>query len=424
VSTGRQADVWVRRLVATCLAIAAFAATAIGLVALGRTIDLPNEADGLTPASGGAGAAAHELLGHNHPTDFLIDYASADALRDGVDAYAISADLTARVDVPWAVSTANPHPPTLLTLVLPLTALRYDHALAVWALGMAVLYGCTLRLVGVPLPWAIVGAFALTFTFPGAYGIGNPVPVIGFGGAVAWRWRTVPAIAGIGVALAAAPKVSGLVLLVPFVLAGRWRVAAWALAVLAVLAVVPLLFDSGVWSAYLDLGVDAARLTAARSDNAAIVHRAVGWGVPEVASMAVLGVVAGALAVWRRDAFWPAIWLTVAALPIAWAYSALTLVPVMAFVARRRSPWAPPVVAVAAAAMVGSSPAGMWPTWIVPFIVALVAVALVLDRTDGPSDLWLHPRVIALLPGRVRPLVADRPGDAPVTEPVGEPARV
>jgi hypothetical protein len=63
----------------------------------------------------------------------------------------------------------------------------------------------------------------------------------------------------------------------------------------------------------------------------------------------------------------------VAALPVAWMYSLLSLMPIAVVSLRRRSTIATGAVIVSIALCVGSPPLDMWP---VPVVVALSAVAL------------------------------------------------
>ena len=83
----------------------------------------------------------------------------------------------------------------------------------------------TVHLVGVRLAIAAPIGLAIAATFPGAEaGIGNAVPLIGLGIAIAYRYRDSPIVAAIGLTLAAAPKYSGLLLVIPFVLTkGAWE---------------------------------------------------------------------------------------------------------------------------------------------------------------------------------------------------------
>jgi hypothetical protein len=236
--------------------------------------------------------------------------------------------------------------------------------------------------------WALVAGVVVAIIWPGAYGIGNVVPVIGLGVAIAWRWRDVPAVAGAGVALAAIPKLSGLILVVPFLLTARWKAATWAVGLTLLMGLVPLLLDDGVWSAYLDSGVEAIRLNAARADNASLFNR----GVPELVVTVILA--AAAIVASRRtgDMYWPTVWLTVAALPIAWMYSLLTLAPLLARgLGRRPAGW---LVVVGAAVAVGSNPLGEWPTvtFGVAVLFAFLALWLTVETEGFTPPFWGHKR--------------------------------
>lgn len=410
----RGVSAWAR----AALGLACYLAVLVTLLAVGRSVTLPDPALGNSPTSGGVSAALHDLLGKAPLTDFLVDYASVAALWRGDDAYAISQGLLDAVGFPWDVLTANPHPPTLLTLQLPFVALGYPEALAAWALLMVVLMVSTLRLVGVPMHLAVAVGIALSFTFPGAYGVGNPVPVIGFGAAVAWRWRDTPLIAGAGLVLAAAPKLLGLALVLPFLLAGRWRAVAWAVGGLALLAVVPLVFDRGVWSAWYDLGLAGGRANAGRPDNASLLYLAEGWGITQPTAVALIAAVAAGLAWHRRDLYWPALWAGVAVMPLLWMYSMLTFVPIFARAALRGGRLGQVVAILGAGVLVGSAPLGYWPLWTVPAVIGLAAIALAVPPRAADDAIWFHPWLVGLLPERVRPWFAPSPETA---APTGSP---
>ncbi|MEX2653199.1 MAG: glycosyltransferase family 87 protein [Acidimicrobiia bacterium] len=347
-----------------------YLAVLVGLLSVGRYIALPDRELALARVAGALASAAHVLTGQEGPADFLVDYASAAALRDGVDPYEISEVLIERVGERWPVSHANPHPPTLLALVLPLTVVHYEWALAAWSLAMVGVLIATFRLVGVRLAWAVVLGFAIGITWPGAYGITNPVPLIGLGVAAAWRWRDTPAAAGAGIALAAAPKLSGLLLVVPFLFTGRVKALVWGATLTVALAVVPLALDTGVWTSYFDSGVEAIDLNIGRADNASLLGR----GIPGAVVVSVLAAAAIALAMRTGDVYWPTVWLMVAALPIAWMYSLLTLIP--ALVRSLRYSASIGFVIASAAVMVGSAPLGQYPTFTFGLVVALAYLAL------------------------------------------------
>lgn len=366
---------------------------ALGFLALfvlyraGQVVTLPDEASGVSTTEGGLGAAAHELLGRTDPTDFLIDYASAHALTHGLDAYAVSETLIKKVTADWPVTTANPHPPTVLPLILPFTLVSYHRALQLWSVAMIIAIGLTLLLVGARWPFAVAGAVFFGLTMPGAYAIGNVVPLIGLGIAMAYRWRDQPWLAGLGIALAAAPKYSGLLLLIPFLLSRRFRALGWAVGFLGALAAIPLVFEPSIYTRYLSAGLHAIAVNETRSDNASFLKFLEHLGLPGVAALAVLGLAAVLLVLISRDAFWPAAWLMVASLPLAWLYSLITFIPVGAFLlVQRRSLTSMSLVVLAAGLTLASSPAGQWPVVVFPAVTVLIYVALMTAVPKGEPE--------------------------------------
>lgn len=358
------------------------------LITIGYHLTLPAEQTGMSPSGGGIGAAAHQLLGKAPGTDFLIDYASAHALIHGDDAYAPSSVLTAKVGSPWAIPTADTHPPTLLSLVLPFTVVRYQWAEAAWASAMIAALIVTIRLVGTRWWYAAGAGVAIAIAFPGAYGISNPVPLIGLGAAIAYRFRDRPWIAGLGLALAAAPKWSGLLLVVPFVLTRQWRHVRAAAVFFAAMAVAPLAWQPSVWSRYLDAGMSAIHYTEHRAANASLLHQASQAGVPSQALLAGLVLATVGAVLWSRDSWWPAVWLVVAALPIAWLYSAMTLLPLAALVCLRPARWPRFLVLVLAGGLVASPPTGPWTLPIFSFAVGLGFLLLFSRPADNEARWW------------------------------------
>lgn len=317
-----------------------------------------------------------QVSGRNVTTDFLIDYASARALLDREDPYGIAAEIIDSKGLPaWPVSHANPHPPTMVSLAAPFALLSYQNALAAWSVLMVFALIGTICLIGVRLPIAIAVGLGIAITYPGAWGIGNAVPLIGFGVAVAYKYRNEPILAAVGLTLAAAPKISGLLLLLPFLLTLRIKALAWAAAMVSLLAVFPLMFFGGAWSRYLHAGAHAIRVNAERQDNASVLNLAHKHEVPQVLVAALLVAVAVSIAIRIKDSWWPSVWLIVAALPIAWMYSMLTLIPLFCATVRSRSSLGVGSVFLASALIVGSV-GGMWPTRAIPLIIALAAVGL------------------------------------------------
>jgi hypothetical protein len=251
----------------------AYAVILLVLHVVGGHRHLPDESLGVNDAAGGLAPALRQLLGRPDPRDFYVDYASAHAMLHGQNAYANSNILFKGLGPAWDVRTANPHPPTLLPLVAPFALANYGEALAAWALLMTFLYVATVRLLGVRLSYSIAIGVGIAVTFPGAFGIGNPVPIVGFGVALAYRFRYHSALAGLGIALAAMPKGSGLVLAIPFLAAARIKTLLWAAGFYLAAAVLPILWQSDIWAQYFRHGTKAISANAVRRDNANSAHR-------------------------------------------------------------------------------------------------------------------------------------------------------
>lgn len=385
-------------------ALVAYVGIFLVLHTVGHHVTLPDERT--TAPTDGLVVALTRLLGHpGDAVDFAADYASAHALVHGQDAYGISADLFKGLGIPpWPVETANTHPPTVFLLVLPFTLLHFWAASAAFALAMIFALIATLRLVGLPYRYAIPAGVGIGVTFPGAYGIVNVVPLIGLGVALAYRYRYHPVLGGLGVALAAVPKASGLILVLPFLLAGRIRLVLWAVGFWLAAAILPLLWQHDAWSRYATAGVAAVNANAARSDDASLLslaHHHVGISTSLAAVFVAAVAVGTALA--RRELFWPTVWAMVATLPIAWMYSLLTLVPLVAWALLRSGDVR--AVAVlslfAAAVTVSSPPYGDWPVVIYPIVVLLVLLVYISAR----------PREVTLwLPAKARLVLAEQLG--------------
>jgi hypothetical protein len=208
-------------------------------------------------------------------TDFQVDYASATALPHRQDPYGLASGIFDRFGLPnWDVANANPHPPTTVVAVLRFALVSYPNALSAWSLLMVFVIIWTIQLMGVRCAYAAPFGVAICIMFPGAYGIGNVVPVIGLGIALAYRARDTPLLAAVGLTLAAAPKSSGLLLLVPFALSRRWKAVAWTAGFMALIALVPFAFYPGTWTSYLRAGVDGVAVNSAGEDNASLLNLA------------------------------------------------------------------------------------------------------------------------------------------------------
>jgi hypothetical protein len=347
---------------------------------------LPNESLGVGDTGGGLPPAVRQLLGRADPRDFYVDYASAHAMLHGQNAYANSNILFKGLGPAWDVRTANPHPPTLMPLVAPFTLLHYGAALSAWAILMTFLYIATVRLLEVRLDYSIAIGIGVAVTFPGAYGIGNPVPIVAFGIALAYRFRYHPALAGLGIALAAMPKGSGLILAIPFLAALRIKTLLWAAGFYLASALLPLLWQGDIWRQYFIHGTKAINANVDRGDNASILRQArVHLGLPGSATVVILVVIAIGIAWAQRDLFWPAVWLTVATLPIAWMYSLLALLPLFVVAVRTQPRRTIALVVLTGGLSIASPPFGPWATGVFPFAIVTTAVICVLLRPSGPT---------------------------------------
>jgi Glycosyltransferase family 87 len=92
-------------------------------------------------------------------------------------------------------------------------------------------------------------------------------------------------------------------LLVPFLVCGRRRAAAYGLVMYVSLTALPLLFDGSAWGRYFGAGVQAARANAARSGNASLLNLGQKLGIASVVTLLVLFVAAALVSMATRDLF-------------------------------------------------------------------------------------------------------------------------
>ncbi|MDQ6742254.1 MAG: DUF2029 domain-containing protein [Candidatus Dormibacteraeota bacterium] len=372
--------------VAVCAAVL-FALYRISLI----PITLPEEGSYTSGTATGLQLAVHVLLARtpSQGNDLGVDYASAYSLTHRGNAYAHTSELVRDLHTSLAmpIPFANPHPPTALPFVLPITLFTFARAAQLWAFAMVLTYIATIALFAVRWPLAVALGIGLAITLPGADGLTNVTPIIGFGVALAYRYRDEPWLAGLGMAVAAAPKWSGLVLLLPFLLSGRLKAVLWAAGMYGLLAAIPMALQHDVWTRYLADGLHGVAVSQARPDNGAMVHQlAQHWQVPTLMILAVLAGAAVFLALASGNTFWPVVWLMVAALPIAWMYSLLTLLPIGVYVVTRRGTGLASALVITAAGLVLGTPGGgLWPVGVIPIVLGLMFVAVLAARGDAPE---------------------------------------
>jgi len=219
-----------------------------------------------------------------------------------------------------------------------------------------------------------------------------------WGGALAWRWRHAPYAAGAALGIASLTKLLPAVTLFPFLWRREWRALVGFTSVWAVALGLVLFFNPHALSAYYAANRAGSLEQIARIDNGAllIVAYRTGGLFALALACALVGVVVAmgvrvgvtttpALAVW--------IWLGIAALPIAWVYSLLPLLPWLLRVLCQGQ-WTAQLPASFSVATVLLSPAPGSNGTAVALSIAFAGVAFALDarksRTSDP-DFWNGP---------------------------------
>ncbi len=318
------------------------------------------------------------LLGEGGKFDAAQDYLGAQALIGGGDAYpgaTEQAQIMGWKYVPITYAGRSTHPPTAFIFFLGLAGLTYERALSVWMWTMVATMVAAARLMAGRRYWLLLSA-ALLLWPPGVWSLGQLTPIWLLGVAAAWRWRRHRWAAGIALGLAALPKYLAAISLAPFLLRRRYRVVIafaglWLLALLTLVALRPT-----IWQEYWVVNRVESPATIGRLDNGALLVVA-GRASPVALVAAVsllLAVVASGLLSEDETQIWlTSIWLSVAALPLAWNYSLLPLAPVLLAGLRDRYARFPAALAVVAGA-VPHLPAGRPPA--VALSIVLTGLAL------------------------------------------------
>jgi Glycosyltransferase family 87 len=304
-----------------------------GALVLGLLLLMPPPHSGQWGYLGVLRAASATLKGQMTTTDITTDIVGLRELYSGGDPYPLLGPVLAKYGVTWDVSHASTHPPTAYLLTTPVVALPIAIAVAVWAWLMLAVYAMSYRQFGFPWPSAI-GLAPITLLWPpAAFSLPQLTPIWLLAIAVAYRQKA-SVLSGLAIGVASLTKFLPAVLLFPFILVRSVRTAVafccvWIGAIAAVLAMNPEAIQR--YFAVRENMVEQML----RADNAAplaVAYRFSGT------SGAVLLFTSLALLIalsWRRHG-WPivlmlAAYVSVAALPIAWIYSPLPLLPVFGF---------------------------------------------------------------------------------------------
>ena len=312
-------------------------------VALLLTVHAPGNPD-RPGIDGGIRTAAALLRGDGPPIDLVQDYVGARSLARGGDSYPVLTSAYAQVGLRWPAPHRSTHPPTAFVLVLPVSRFSWRAASAVWAALMLGAIAATWWALGTR--WELAAALApLTLLWPpAAWSLGQLTPLWLLGLALAWRWRALPAQAGMATALAAMTKLLPALSLVPFLVLRRMRVLVGFALVTGAALLILIGSRPGILSRYVAVARATGDNQAARGENSSLLwafgHRLGTAGVV-VALLLVLVVLGRSILRLRaRDAldewsWWAWSWAGVALLPIAWIYSQLPLLPVFLFCLRR-----------------------------------------------------------------------------------------
>jgi hypothetical protein len=149
---------------------------------------------------------------------------------------------------------------------------------------------------------------------------------------LAWHMRQHSFLAGVVIGIASLPKYFAASILIPFLMHRQWP-AVWGFLTVWMFALATLLaLRADVLTSYMNANQTGMVMQIARFDNGALVvvgWRLAGWIGAILLAGLVTYVVWQALRVKPQTlaAWWCWCWLGVAALPIAWTYSLLPLLP-------------------------------------------------------------------------------------------------
>jgi Glycosyltransferase family 87 len=288
--------------------------------------------------AGGLRTAAAQLRGEGPRIDLVQDYVGARRLVGSGDPYLRLDQAFAEVGISSKARHRSTHPPSAFVLALSIAGFSWKVGAAVWAaLMLAAIGGAWWALGAAPELAAALAPLTLAWP-PAAWSLGQLTPLWLLGLALAWRWRERPLLAGAGVAFASLTKLLAALSLAPLLAVRRWRALVGFGAVWSASLALLLLLRTDALERYLHVIRSTGDDQAARQENAALLWAAghnFGVGGVVAGGLLVLGVLLTAVKTGGEWSWWAWCWGGVALLPIAWIYSLLPLLPVMAFCVRR-----------------------------------------------------------------------------------------
>jgi hypothetical protein len=242
----------------------------------------------------------------------------------------------------FAVGHASTHPPTTFLFALPIALLPQKWALAIWAWFMLLLLVLTLRCYGWSWKVALGLMPILLLWTPIQISLGQVTIIWLFGVSVAYRFQNKRQfLSGASIAFASLTKFLPGLMIIAFFTKKQWRallgfVCLW----LAILMVLTVLFP-GTINRYLEVNQTTSLETIQRTDNSALLfssYRIGGWLGTSLAGVFLLSIlIANRDCLLNRQPdsaprFWRIlIYFSVVLLPIAWIYSIVPLLPIIAY---------------------------------------------------------------------------------------------
>jgi len=323
------------------------------------------------------------MTGVSRSADVAQDFYGFRALFTGQDPYAILGPALASIGVDWPLDYPSAHPPTSFLLVAPVAWITWPGSFAAWAWLMVACVFLSFHSSRFTWKTSILLTASALLWPPTMIGLHQTTIVWLASAMLAFRFQdSKPILAGVFVGLASFAKFLPVLLLVPFLIRGKWKAPlGCALAWMVALAVIQLLSPHAIMR-FMEVSPANWARHVLRDDNASPLSLA--WtrslSAVEVTLLVVLAAFL-AFAAYRilRSARWAwpisfAEWglfsyLSVVLLPILWSFSILPLLPFLVQ-ALTRKPW---IALPAAAAIIlaipfpANGPALRY--WVLPVLV-------------------------------------------------------
>ena len=307
------------------------------------------------------------LVGKEVSTDVAALVAQAQALiTPGESAYSPLGELYREIGVDWPVSHSNMHMPFEIPLFLVLVPIPVGWWTSFWISGSFVMIAWAMRLMGIrPIP-AYAVTVAAVITVPGSLALRSTYPLLALLLALTWRWRQSSALAGVCLAIISSGRAAGGVVAGWFLMARRYRPLVWATFVVALLGLTVLVLDAQSFSDFFSLGREGLHEVLRRDDNLTVQAVLVRLGLQSEFSVAIGLLPVAVVARWRRHDYWAWVWASMASAPIAWSYSVVQGVPLLANCWSRGRIGRGAVVTTALAVLATPSHYGLaWPLFVV-----------------------------------------------------------